>query len=103
MKLASAYKSLCLPSKVYFVLSVIAVLLTIVYPSVFGRMSVIGHLGHVIYLVFWTWILNLICGAGYKWFSWVLVLAPFVLTFLIIVFFLSDSSSQEVQTIVIRQ
>lgn len=84
MKLASAYKSLCLPSKVYFVLSAVGILLAILMPRIFGSVSALAHLVHIVYVVFWTWVLHLICGAGYKWISWVLVLAPFVLAFLII-------------------
>jgi hypothetical protein len=49
---------------------------------------------HFIYVVFWTWVLNLICKAGYKWLSWVLVLAPFVLIFFIAAFVLNDAVNQ---------
>ena len=73
------FKSLCLPSKVYFVLSFVGILLSLLSPSVFGGMSLIVHLLHFVYIVFWSWVLNLICKAGYKWLSWVLVLAPFII------------------------
>jgi len=81
--MASLFKSLCLPSKVYFVLSAVAIILTVLAPSVFGSVSILSQLIHVVYVVFWTWVLNLICKAGYKWISWVLVLAPFVIIFLL--------------------
>ena len=32
-------------------------------------------------ILFWTWVLNIICKAGYKWVSWLLVLLPFILIF----------------------
>jgi hypothetical protein len=32
-------------------------------------------------ILFWTWVLNIICRAGYKWVSWLLVLLPFILIF----------------------
>lgn len=102
MKLAAAYKSLCLPSKIYFVLSVIGILLAVLLPNVVGRVSLLVHLVHVVYIVFWTWVLQLICGAGYKWISWVLVLAPFILAFMV-VGLNAGSSSEEEQVIVIQQ
>ena len=30
-------------------------------------------------ILFWTWVLNIICKSGYKWVSWLLVLLPFIL------------------------
>ena len=86
MNLISIFKSLCLPSKVYLILSVIAILLTIISPAVFGEATVLMHIIHVVYALFWTWVLQLICRAGYKWISWVLVLAPFIITFLVALF-----------------
>ena len=81
--MASLFKSLCLPSKVYFVLSVVSILLTLIAPRMFGSISILAQFIHIIYAVFWTWILNLICKAGYKWISWVLVLAPLIIMFLL--------------------
>lgn len=83
MKLAASYKSLCLPSKIYFVLAIVGILLSVLMPDMFGGMPALFHIIHLIYAVFWTWVLNLICGAGYKWISWALVLAPFILILLI--------------------
>jgi hypothetical protein len=37
-----------------------------------------------IYVLFWTWILNLICKAGYTNVSWFLLLIPYILFFIII-------------------
>lgn len=46
----------------------------------------------LLYVVFWTWVLNLICNAGAPVVSWILVLLPIVLMFfMIILFFLSGS------------
>jgi hypothetical protein len=85
MNYSATFKSLCLPSKVYFVFAFIAILMSIVAPSTFGGVSMLMHLVHIVYVIFWTWVLNLICGAGYKWISWVLVLAPFLLFFFLFV------------------
>ena len=34
-------------------------------------------------LLFWTFILNCLCKAGYKEISWILLLLPFILFFII--------------------
>lgn len=91
MNFSAAFKSLCLPSKVYFVLAIVSILSTILAPALFGKISFFMHIIHIVYAVFWTWVLNLICKAGYKWISWVLVLAPFALVLLLVFFVLNDS------------
>jgi hypothetical protein len=40
----------------------------------------------VLYILFWTWILNLICRAGAPGFAWFLVLLPFLLSFILLAF-----------------
>lgn len=84
MNLKSTFNALCLPSKIYLVLSLIAILLTVLAPAIFGAISILIHVVHLVYILFWTWVLQLICKAGYKWISWVLVLAPFVAALLLI-------------------
>ena len=37
-----------------------------------------------IYILFWTWILNLICDSGSPYIAWLLVLLPLVLFFVMI-------------------
>jgi hypothetical protein len=44
----------------------------------------------VIYILFWTWILNLICKDGRKMISWLLVLFPFILSFGLITLFMIE-------------
>jgi hypothetical protein len=38
----------------------------------------------ILYILFWTWILNLICKAGVPQLAWFLVLLPFILFFILI-------------------
>ena len=90
----STFKYLCLPSKIYFVLAIIGILSSLLAPSIFGNVPLFMQLIHFIYVVFWTWVLNLICKAGYKWLSWVLVLAPFFLIFFIVALGLNDEFAQ---------
>jgi hypothetical protein len=94
MNVSATFKELCLPSKIYFVLAFVGILVSLFSPSMFGgNVSLIVHLIHLVYVVFWAWVLNLICKAGYKWLSWVLVLAPYILMFLIISMAMSSGGS----------
>jgi hypothetical protein len=36
------------------------------------------------YILFWTWVLNLICKDGYSSISWFLILFPYILFFILI-------------------
>ena len=77
---------ICPPALLYLVVSLVVVLLYILQTA--DRFGII-FVNSVIYLLFvalWTWILNIICRAGYKWVSWVLVLLPIVL-FILMFFF----------------
>jgi len=95
MNYSAAFKSLCLPSKVYLVLAVVGIFTTLLSSPVFGGVHLFTHLVHIVYVLFWTWVLNLICNEGYKWISWVLVLAPFFVVFLVLSIFLTDAFDRE--------
>lgn len=85
---------LCLPAKTYFILSAIGILLMVVQNLNNGDgMYTLGTFSRRIpskillfslkvgYVLFWTWVLNLICRDGHSSVSWLLVLLPFVLGF----------------------
>ena len=92
-------KELCTPAFIYFLLSVIGILLTVV-SNLGGRSNMytlgnfstpVSHTGlifiiKIIYVLFWTWILNLMCKDGHREIAWFLVLLPFVLYFLALIF-----------------
>lgn len=85
-------KSLCTPALVYFGFSMFALLLVLFHnlgnsnsyhlgswfsckvPSTLLVISLKG-----LYIVFWTYVLNLICKNGHPMLSWVLVLMPWCL------------------------
>ena len=88
-------KELCTPSLVYFIISIIS--LVVVLLQNLGNTNSY-HVGSfscrvpntavifiikLIYILFWTWILNLICKDGHTEISWLLVLFPFILLFVI--------------------
>jgi len=96
MAFPKSLKELCTPALVYFVISIISLLL-VLFQNLGNRNSY--HIGNfsckvpdtmlvfivkLIYILFWTWILNLICKDGHVGISWLLVLLPWILLFVII-------------------
>ena len=89
-------RNLCTPSYVYLVISMISIFIMAI--NNYGNVNVycLGSYSCVvsstlliffiklIYVLFWTWILNLMCRAGATNFAWFLVLLPFILFFGII-------------------
>ena len=96
MAFPKSLKELCTPAQVYFVISIISLLL-VLFQNLGNRNSY--HIGNfscrvpdtmlvfivkLVYILFWTWILNLICRDGHVGISWLLVLLPWILLFVII-------------------
>jgi hypothetical protein len=90
----TSIKNLCSPAMFYLVVSMLSLLAVIFQNMGNNNMLSIGNYNSrvpntaliiiikVICILFWTWVLDVICKAGYKWVSWFLVLLPFVLVFL---------------------
>jgi hypothetical protein len=89
-------KELCTPALLYFVISIVC--LTLVLFQNLGNTNSynIGNFScrvpntalifiiKFIYILFWSWVLNLICKDGHTTISWLLVLFPWILLFVII-------------------
>ena len=88
-------KKLCTPALVYMFISFIAIF--IMFFQNFGNRNIycLGSykcdanvsmifIIKILYVLFWTFILNILCGSGYTSFSWFLVLFPFILFFIIL-------------------
>ncbi len=89
-------KNLCTPAYVYLVISSIA--LVVMFLQNVGNSNVycLGTYScevsntamifaiKLLYVLFWTWLLNIICRGGATAFAWVLVLMPFIILFLLL-------------------
>jgi hypothetical protein len=86
-------KELCSPAAIYFMISMIA-LIMVLFQNMGNQNSytmgsfscrvpstMLVFIVKLIYILFWTWILNLICKDGHTTVSWLLVLLPFILLF----------------------
>ena len=89
-------RDLCAPSMLYFIISIISLIVAILMNLGHNNKLVLGNYSmnvvnttlifviKLIFILFWTWILNLICRDGYEIISWILVFLPFIAIFLCI-------------------
>ena len=89
-------RNLCTPSYVYLVISLAFIFIAAIqnYGNVntycLGNQSCdvsstfLIFVIKLIYVLFWTWILNLMCKAGAPGIAWFLVVLPFVLLFILL-------------------
>jgi hypothetical protein len=86
-------KELCTPAMIYFVISIIALAMVLLQNLSNQNSYNVGSFScrvpstalvfiiKLIYILFWTWVLNLICKDGHTSISWLLVLLPWILLF----------------------
>ena len=98
-------RKLCTPAYIYLVISMIAIFIAIFQN--FGSTSTycmgsyscqvsslfLIFIVKFIYVIFWTWILNIICQSGAPTLSWILLILPFVLMFIMIAMFMMSANS----------
>lgn len=75
---------LCTPALVYLVLSVVSFLYTAQASSSVHNLFVQG-----LFVIVWTFLLNVLCQRGYTALSWILVLLPIILL-VIVIFFIGE-------------
>ena len=88
----------CTPAYFYFIISTIAILIMSIQNYGNTNIYCLGDYScgvtstflifviKVLYVLFWTWILNLICKSGYESVSWFLFLLPYVIMFITIAY-----------------
>ena len=92
-------KELCTPAFVYFAISIFWLLIMVIqnvnsdiHTLWIGQQNIrvpnliLVFFVKILYILFWTWILNLMCRDGHSEISWLLVLVPFLILFIGIVF-----------------
>ena len=90
------FPKLCAPAYLYFVISVIGLVILAIQNLGNTNKYTIGSFSTLvpntlvifilkfIYIAFWTWVLNYLCKSGFTGVSWFLFLIPFILFFVII-------------------
>lgn len=94
--MALKFKELCTPSKFYFTMSVFFLIAAAVQNIGYSTKYHLGHYSCMVsstilifmfkiaYILFWTWILSLVCKDGHKTIAWLLVLFPMLLMFVLL-------------------
>jgi len=93
-------KDLCSPAQFYFILSIIGFFF-VLFQNIGNRhefhlagyktqvpSTILVFILKLIYILFWTWILNLICKDGKSEIAWFLVLIPFIIIFILFAAFM---------------
>ena len=96
-------RELCTPAFIYFIISMIGMTAS-VFQNIGNRnryslgsfstrvpSTTLVFVVKLIYIFFWTWILNLMCKDGHKEIAWFLVLIPFIMLFVIMGLVMGDS------------
>ena len=91
MAFPKSVKELCSPALFYFIMSIVGLLIVAFQNMGNNNELMVGStmlkvenspvifIVKLLYILFWTWILNLICKDGHSGISWLLVLMPFIL------------------------
>lgn len=91
-------KNLCSPAHFYFIVSMITVLVMAYYNYYNVDVYCLGKASckvtsvtlifviKILYILFWTWVINLICKGGGTGVAWFLVLIPYILFLIFIIY-----------------
>ena len=89
-------KDICPPAQFYFIISIVSLVIMGYQNIGNSTLYCIGDyncdvpntgmvfLIKLLYVVFWTWLLNVICRGGASWFAWLIVLLPILLLFIMV-------------------
>tara|TARA_Y100000992_G_C21244127_1_gene482318 strand:- start:710 stop:1012 length:303 start_codon:yes stop_codon:yes gene_type:complete len=92
------FSKLCTPAKLYFVVALLLLFMLILTNMDNGNALCIGEYSctvtdkvlvfvlNLLYIAFYTYVLNLICKDNWSSLAWFLVLLPFVLALLLVLF-----------------
>ena len=96
--------NMCTPASIYFIISLIALIILGVsnlgnndrlcigsYDCNVGNNTIVFTL-NAIYILFWTFLLDLMCKNGYTGISWFILLLPFLLSFVFLAMVMMKSN-----------
>tara|TARA_Y100000389_G_C17103277_1_gene337010 strand:- start:280 stop:603 length:324 start_codon:yes stop_codon:yes gene_type:complete len=97
MKLLKFFKQMCTPAQIYFGISFLSILIMMIQniqdqnSYCCGLIKAPSPVNNIVYFVFkiiyvlvWTYLLNLLCKKGYKTMSWVILLLPLIAMFILV-------------------
>ena len=78
---SNVMQGLCAPALLYLIFAIISVVIML-----FHKFEILSIIVKVLFITIWTWFLNFLCSKGHTTISWILVLLPFILMVLMILF-----------------
>lgn len=98
MKVVGLYP-LCIPSLVYLIISFIFISLIYYQNRYFPNVYCVGngcqtenlisiYTLKILFVIFWAWILNILCAAGFSVVSWLVIWIPFIVYIIWLVFYM---------------
>jgi hypothetical protein len=96
MAFPKKFSELCTPAMVYFVISFLGIAMAVIQNLGNSTKYCLGmftcnvpsvaliFIMKIVYVLFWTWILNLMCKDGHSNIAWFLVILPFILLFVVL-------------------
>ena len=87
---------LCTPAYIYFIISIIGIAFAAIQNMGNNNKYTLGMFSckvpsclaifiiKIVYVLFWTWVLNLICNNGHAGIAWFLLFLPFIMLFLLL-------------------
>ena len=96
-------RKLCTPATIYFIISLVFLIVMGIYNlndterlcigdySCYVGSNTVVFLLNAVYILFWTFILDLMCKNGYSSISWFVLLLPFLLSFVFLALILIKS------------
>jgi hypothetical protein len=96
MPFPKSLNQLCSPSYIYFIISILGLAVAAIQNLGNTQRYCLGNFScrvpstiaifilKLVYILFWTWILNLMCKDGEETIAWLLVMLPFILLFVIL-------------------
>jgi len=89
MSLLKTFRSLCTPAIASLILGVIAILGSIT------QVSIIFSIIHLIVTIVWALFLDFLCSKGFGALSWFLVLFPYIIVSVFLIFFIKTAIDQD--------
>ena len=96
MGFSTKLNQLCTPAYIYFILSVFCIVFAAFQNMGNRNKYTLGMFScnvpsclaifivKIVYVLFWTWVLNLICNNGHTGIAWFLLFLPFIMLFLLL-------------------
>jgi|TARA_R110002020_G_scaffold69025_9_gene179949 hypothetical protein len=97
MNIIKVFNKICTPAQLYLAISLVAVISILIQNCEDNTVYRVGDMVvktpchnlaffavKVLYIILWTWLLNLLCKKGFSGISWLLVLLPIVGMFVMI-------------------